>query len=319
MKMKKSALGRGEFDMDENEYTPISEPSEPSAGSKGEKRRKRSKRSKLLLALQLVFLGVFAVSGYMVLSQVITEKREAAAFDDITALIGEDPPAFSGDGAADTVSPGHVSSTGPMGGSGAEQSELFTDGRYTKYDKVYEQNNDFFGWICIEGTQINYPVMYTPDDPEYYLHRAFDGSRSSSGVPFMDANCYVGCGNYLVYGHHMKNGSMFAGITKFAKKEYWEEHKTIQFDTLDAPGTYEIIAAFYSRVYRVSDTDVFRFYNYTDLTDEDTFNEYMDQVYASAAYDTGVTAEYGDELLTMTTCSYHTTEGRFVIVAKKIS
>ena len=271
--------------------------------------------------VQILFLAVFLVSGYMVLSQVITEKREAAAFDDITALIGEDPPASPVvGGAAEPGGDGVTSSTGPMSSSGStEASQLYTDSRYTKYDRVYEQNNDFFGWICIEGTQINYPVMYTPDDPEFYLHRAFDGSRSSSGVPFMDAKCYVGCGNYLLYGHHMKNGSMFAGITKFAKKEYWEEHKTIQFDTMDAPGTYEIIAAFYSRVYRVDDTDVFRFYNYTDLTDEDTFNEYMEQVYASAAYDTGVTAEYGDQLLTMTTCSYHTTEGRFVIVAKKIS
>ncbi len=189
---------------------------------------------------------------------------------------------------------------------------------FHRYDDLYAQNSDLFGWICIEGTKINYPVMHTPDDPEYYLHRAFDGKKSAGGVPFLDGNCYAGCGNYIVYGHHMKNGTMFAAITGCAREEFRKEHPTIYFDTVDEAGTYEVLAAFYAKAYRVDDKNVFRFYTYTDLTDEAVFDEYLAHVYGAALYDTGITAQYGDQILTLTTCSYHTADGRFVVVTRKI-
>ena len=179
-----------------------------------------------------------------------------------------------------------------------------------------KQNNDLFGWLRIDETPINYPVMHTPDDPQYYLRRAFDKSSSQSGTPFLDAACHEGCGNYIIYGHHMKNETMFGTLPKYADKEYWEQHKTICFDTLYEHGEYEVIAAFYGKAIAEGGPG-FRYYQYTDLTDPAVFAEYMEQVKAAAAYDTGITAEYGDELITLSTCSYHTTDGRFVVVAKK--
>lgn len=83
-----------------------------------------------------------------------------------------------------------------------------------------EQNPDFFGWISIEGTELNYPVMHTPKDEEYYLRRDFNGEDSQSGVPFLSASCYEGCGNYLIYGHNMKNGSMFATLLAYADRDF---------------------------------------------------------------------------------------------------
>lgn len=187
------------------------------------------------------------------------------------------------------------------------------------YADLYKQNPDLFGWIRIEDTSLDYPVMFTPDDPEYYLHRAFDKTYSSSGVPFLDVNYYDGCGNYLIYGHNMKRGSMFADLLSYEEQSFWEQHPIIMFDTLYEHGEYEVIAAFYSQIYPDDAQGVFRYYQYTDLTNKTVFDEYLSQVKASALYDTEINADYGDTLLTLSTCAYHTENGRFVVVAKKIA
>jgi len=187
----------------------------------------------------------------------------------------------------------------------------------TAYDDLYKQNSDFFGWLRIEDTSLDYPVMYTPEDPEYYLHRAFDKSYSSSGVPFLDGNCYEGGNNYLIYGHNMKRGSMFSVLLSYEEQSFWQQHPTIVFDTLYEHGEYEVIAAFYSKIYPEDTQGVFRYYQYTDLTDKTVFEEYLSQVQDSSLYDTGIEASYGDTLLTLSTCAYHTENGRFVVVAKK--
>ena len=185
------------------------------------------------------------------------------------------------------------------------------------YAALKEQNPDFFGWLSIEGTKLDYPVMHTPEDPEHYLRRDFEGGYSFSGVPFLDAACYEGGGNYLIYGHNMKNGSMFSSLLSYADSAYWEAHKTIRFDTMEAAGEYEVVAAFYSQAYLQDAVNVFRYYRYTDVSEPEVFEEYMEQVQEAAVYDTGVTAVYGDQLLTLSTCSYHTENGRFVVVARR--
>ena len=248
-----------------------------------------------------------AISLYMIVSTLITEAQEQNAFDELTALVEleKEKPV--------------VILTQPNNPDSVTVIELPDEAEpviLPEYAAVFEQNNDFYGWLRIDDTPINYPVMHTPNDPQYYLRRAFDKSDAQSGTPFLDGACFEGCGNYIVYGHHMKNESMFGTLPKFADKEYWEQHKTVCFDTLYEYGEYEVIAAFYGKAIAEGDPG-FRYYQYTDLTDPDVFTEYMEQVRAAAIYDTGITAEYGDELITLSTCSYHTTDGRFVIVAKK--
>lgn len=188
-----------------------------------------------------------------------------------------------------------------------------------EYEVLYKRNHHLFGWLDIPGTTVNYPVMHVPNQPEYYLHRAFDGSYSYSGVPFLAGECFIGCGNYIVYGHHMKNGTMFAGMLSYTEEAFWREHPTIRFDTLYASESYEVIAVFYGKVYPADEPDVFRYYAYADLTDPEVFAAYIEQVKAAALYDTGISAEYGDQLLTLSTCSYHTADGRFIVVARRIS
>lgn len=253
------------------------------------------KMSRKRLILLIIFFVVFCTSAYMVFSRLWRERKEDRAFaaliEQVEANMKIDLPVQSTD-AEPTMLPAYAS--------------------------IYEQNQNLFGWIRIDDTKLNYPVMHTPEDPEYYLRRAFDNSSSLSGVPFMDGACFTGCGNYIIYGHNMKNGTMFAAVPAYADVKYWSEHPVIRFDTLYEFGTYEVIAAFYSKVYSKSDTNAFRYYEYTDLSDPARFEEYISQVKGAAIYDTGINAEYGDQLLTLTTCKYHVNNGRFVVVARKV-
>lgn len=186
-----------------------------------------------------------------------------------------------------------------------------------KYNALKEKNPDFWGWIKIDDTALSYPVMHTPEEPEYYLRRDFEGSYSLRGVPFLDGRCYDGCGNYIIYGHYMKDGTMFGSLQAYAKPAYCEEHPTITLNTANGCEVYTVMAAFYSQVYKQEDTGAFRYYQYADLSNEADFAAYVEQVKKAALYDTEVNAQYGEQLLTLSTCSYHTDDGRFVVVAKK--
>ena len=185
-----------------------------------------------------------------------------------------------------------------------------------QYASAYEQNPDLFGWVCIEGTVLDYPVMHTPDDPEKYLRLSFKGETSTAGTPFMDAKCGIDSDNYIIYGHNMKNGTMFREILQYADKSYWQEHPVIRFDTLYEQGEYEVLAAFYDRVY-YADENCFKFYRFIKAADKADYDNAIQNYKEKSLYDTGVTAEYGDKLITLVTCSYHEEHGRFVVVARQ--
>lgn len=187
-----------------------------------------------------------------------------------------------------------------------------------EYEELWEQNKDLAGWLVIEDLGIDYAVMFTPDDPEYYLHRGFDGKEAKSGSLFIGEGWKENAGNTIIYGHHMKDGTMFGKLVRYSSENYAREHPYVQFDTLREKGKYQIIAAFYSKIYSLKERDVFRYYWYIDLSSKERFEDYVSEVKKASLYDTGVGAVYGDQLLTLSTCSYHEKEGRFVVVAKKI-
>ena len=242
----------------------------------------------------IILLAVFLFSSYKLIDGLLVSAKEKRDFAELSAIV-----------AANTDIP--------------DSSALPDDeqGPLPQYLPLIEQNPDFFGWLAIEGTAIDYPVMYSPDRPEYYLHCAFDGSYSFSGVPFVDERCPADGNFYLIYGHHMRNGTMFAQLPGYANQSFCREHPLIRFDTCYEQRQYQVVAAFYSRVYAEDETGVFRYYDYVDLTDKEVFDEYMRQVRAAAIYDTGIDVSYGDELLALSTCNYHTEDGRFVVVAKR--
>lgn len=192
---------------------------------------------------------------------------------------------------------------------------------FKKYSSLYNKNSDFIGWLSIAGTEIDYPVMQTPDDEEYYLHRNFDKEYSYAGTLFIDASCRaIGdtTDNIIIYGHNMKAGTMFHELLNYEDEDFYNEHKYITFDTIEGEGTYVVIAAFRTRVYSEDDTENYNFYNFISAESEEEFNEYVNNAKKGTAYTISESADYGEQLLTLSTCAYHTNEGRFVVVAKKV-
>ena len=189
-----------------------------------------------------------------------------------------------------------------------------------RYKKLYKQNSDMTGWVKIDDTMIDYPVMQTPEDNEYYLHRNFEKKEDRNGLPFLDKACDPDDDNacLLVYGHHMKSGMMFADILKYESEDFYKKHKTVLFDTLYDRRKYEVVAAFRSKVYTAGDKD-FKYYEYKGRLTEKEFDTYVKNIKKLSLYDTGITPKYGEQLLALVTCSYHTEEGRFVVVARKKS
>ena len=187
-----------------------------------------------------------------------------------------------------------------------------------EYLALYNKNKSLIGWIKIADTIIDYPVMQTKDN-EYYLKHNFNEESDANGAIFLDTNCDVilGNDNWIVYGHHMKNGKMFSSLNKYANKDFYEEHKTFTFDTIYEKGTYEVMYVFRSHIYEASEV-TFKYYQFIDANSEVEFNSNMEEMSKMSLIDTGVTATYGDQLLTLSTCDYQETNGRFVVVAKKI-
>ena len=186
----------------------------------------------------------------------------------------------------------------------------------TSFESLFTENSDMVGWIFIEGTGINYPVMQTKDSPNYYLKRNFKKAYSDLGVPYVQENCDLATSdNIIIYGHHIKGGKMFGSLDKFTSKSFYDKHKIIQFNTLTEQSQYQIIAVFKTIAYSASG---FRYYDFVNAEDEADFNAYVSRCKELALYDTGVTAKYGDRLLTLSTCKRFAENGRLVVVAKKI-
>lgn len=268
---------------------------ETPAARHGRSRRRKSRPWYISLGIA-ASAGLLLVSLFMLGSSLTGLAKSQSAFETLAARVEKEQTAQESD---------------------KTQASLEAAAPQSPYTALKEENSDLFGWVKIEETKLDYPVMYTPQEPEYYLRRAFDKSDSISGTPFLDGSCAEDGNHYLVYGHNMKNGTMFHTLLDYAEPEFWKNHPTIAFDTVQENGTYTIIGAFYSKAYYQDETDMFRFYTYTDLSDPELFQQYVDNVITVSLYDTGETAEYGDTLLTLVTCSYHTENGRFVVVARK--
>ena len=200
-----------------------------------------------------------------------------------------------------------------------------------EYATLYEQNPDIIGWLRIEDTIIDYPVMQTMEDEDYYLDYDFNGDANSNGSLILDTDSTAGVGtaqyqyingtapstNLIIHGHTMRSGMKFGGLKQFAEESYGKEHSIISFDSLYEKREYELIAVFYSQVYMSTD-DVFKYYNFFQADTQEEFDDWYENIKAMSLYDAGVTAEYGDEFITLSCCSYQVEDGRFVVVGKRI-
>lgn len=251
---------------------------------------------KIYIIISVVLAAVLAVSTFFIIRNKIDSAKQNEVYDNLAEIVEEEPD---------------------------EENEGITyseDKDYlAEYYELYHQNNDMVGWIRVEDTNINYPVMQSIDEPNFYLKHKFDKTYSAYGCPYVQENCDVQkpSDNIIIYGHHMNDGSMFTGLMKYTDKSFWENHKTIEFDTLTDRNQYEVIAVFKTVVYTDSE-DSFKYYEFTDAENAEEFDEYVAKCKELSLYDTGVTAEYGDKLISLSTCEYSHNNGRLVVVAKRV-
>ena len=270
------------------------------------KGRTNSPVSRILLVVALVSALIFGVTVFSALRNQIALKRMAAETARETTPISTSAPAETTVPTQATVPPTTAATVPPT-----EPREVLP-----RLQEQYEKNPDLAGWLTIPGTRIDYPVMYSPDEPERYLHANFEVSYSFAGLPFIDAACDPESGNRIIYAHNMLDGSMFRTLLKYQQKDFWQRNPVISFNTLYEEQEYEVVAAFYDKVYKKTDTN-FKFYQFYDTSDQSRFDEAMAYYREHALYDTGVTAQCGDLFLTLVTCAYQTENGRFVVVARK--
>ncbi len=187
-----------------------------------------------------------------------------------------------------------------------------------EYAGLYAENSDTIGWLKIDGTEIDNVVMYVPRNNDKYLHTDFYGNYSYRGCLFVDGWCDVlSSDNIIIYGHNMKDGSMFGALMGYVSEDFYKQHRLISFDTVYEKQSYEIVAAIKTSL--VPDgADGFKYYEYTGSGNDASFDEYAEFIEENRLYDTGIKLSPGDKLLTLSTCAYHTDDGRFIVVARKI-
>lgn len=197
-----------------------------------------------------------------------------------------------------------------------EKVEFSEDMILPQYRDIYAVNNDMVGWLCFPRMEIDYPVLQNEDN-EYYLRRDFYGDDNKNGQLILDSKCdpWTPSYNLVISGHNMKNGTMFGTLPFFESKGFWKLNKTFTFDTLISEGTYVVFAAFYSADYDENE-EGFR-YN-ADIRYELDAITWLAEIDKYKLYDTGIDVEFGDEFITLTTCTYHRENGRFVVVARKV-
>lgn len=182
---------------------------------------------------------------------------------------------------------------------------------------IYPLNTDLVGWVTVEGTDVNYPVLQSPDRPNYYLTRNFYKENSRHGAIYANetADLDYPSDNVTLYGHKMQDGSMFASLHKYKDQSFFKEHPYITFNTLTERHTYKIISVFTTNA---DPGKGFAYHAFVD-GDEQTFADFVAECKRLSLYDTRVEAVYGDKLLTLSTCEHSINNGRFVVVAKRVS
>ena len=266
-------------------------------------------------ALIIFFAAVLVISAGYLAYYFIDGYRQSQRYDDLSnlketvtprpSIPADDTPVTS-----EPVVPQLVDVVDPETGETVQVLPEFAE--------LYVQNNDIVGWIKIPGTDIDYPVMQTPDKPDYYLRRSFDKERSTRGCIYVRETCDVFQpeDNLTIYGHRMRDGSMFARLDNFMELEYFQQNPYIFFDTLTGLHTYKVMAVF---VTTATIGEGFAYHEFESASDEEEINAFVSKCKELALYDTGVEAAYGDKLITLSTCEYTQVNGRLVVVAYRIS
>lgn len=257
----------------------------------------------------ILLLVAFGFSAFQVVNYILESKAQAENFNNL-AQIRQEAKDNATEPTAGTQATEETEETGPT-----EETEPQI---LPEYRELYEMNNDLVGWITIEGTKVDYPVMQTPDEENFYLKRNFNKADSAHGCIYAREVCDINepSDNVTLYGHNMLDGSMFAALHQYINQEKWEENSLIFYDTLYEYHVYKIFA-----VFRTTATigEGFSYHQFVDATTEEEFDDFVATCKELAYYETGITPEFGDKLICLSTCEYTNDNGRLVVAAVRIS
>lgn len=258
-----------------------------------------NKVSKIILMLLIV---VLAISSYFFIKELVKNKKETDIFDDLQEIV-ENPENTTNENQFTDILE-------------KEEGNLSSENTYN-LENIAKINSDIIGWIKIEGTNIDYPIMQNGD---YYLHKDIYKNYSSHGTPYLAFYCDVKkSDNLIIYGHHMQDNTMFSQLEKYKNYNFFLNHKYIKFYTIEdgrtIENTYEVMIAFKTIAY--SDAG-FRYYSYTDFQNYEDYEGFVENCRNLEFYYTGVVGTHQDKYITLSTCEYSQKNGRMVVVAKKM-
>ena len=233
--------------------------------------------------ITILLIGLVLISSYLIFKEKKQNEKQENTFEDLIEIVEEN----------------------------IENQEE----RKIDINKLYEENKDIVGWLKIDNTTINYPIMQNINDPNYYLHRDFYKNYSSYGTPYMAKQCNLNSDNIVIYGHHMKNNKMFGELEKYKSKDFYNNHKIITFITLEKEYSYEIFAVFKTTVYT---KNTFRYYENINFENKKMYNDFINICKDKSLYQTGIEIKDKEKLITLSTCEYSNKNSRLVIVARKI-
>lgn len=187
-------------------------------------------RNKLALIFFCLLLSAVVLSGVKIYSELREQQKEKEDFAAV-AEIAELPMA---EAPAESVTNAETETSAEPTEQPAAEHDI---------QALIAENADCIGWLSIDGTNISYPVMHTPSDPQKYLRRNFYGKYSQSGVPFLDGRCDIQSTNLIIYGHNMKNGTMFSDLKRYVDRDFLNAHRTVKFETTDGVQTFIVTEA----------------------------------------------------------------------------
>lgn len=266
----------------------------------------------LFTAIVLLLVAAFGISSFMVVNYLIEGKQQEDRYNELSQIAANTQDTTEAvETTAATVPQETTEET-------TVPTETTEPEMISGYKEIYEMNNDVVGWIKMEGTKLDYPVMQTPSNPNYYLYRDFDKRDSKRGSIYAKEECDINTpsDNITIFGHNMQDGSMFACLGNYANKWAWENNSLIFFDTLTEYHTYKIFAVFKTSA---NLGQGFRYHMFVDAANEQEFDEFVSTCKQLSFYDTGITPVYGDKLICLSTCEYTLDNGRLVVAAVRIT
>ena len=256
-------------------------------------------KTRKILTIATILLAILTVfSLIMICVELKNGQRDIEAFDELYKLVSE------------SVNEGEANLSEEIIESTEDKEGNAIDRPVINLPLLIEQNEDCIGWLWVEGTLINYPVMHTPSERHKYLHKNFYGDNSKSGVPFLDEACTLDGDNLIIHGHNMLNGTMFATLKYYLEKSFCDAHPTIELQTPDETATYEIYA-----VLLIKSDNVW--YSFTNEDEDADLKFLIGHAKDSALYTTDITPDINDKFITLSTCYGRNDEDRLTVIGVK--